>query len=92
MSDRKYRLLLVDDSHADLRLVREILRAWKTRHNVDVAEDGTKAIRFLENRNNDRQPLRPDLVLLDLNMPRMDGFAVLKWIRAHEDADFELFR
>lgn len=71
-------ILLVDDSIADVRLTVEALKEAKMRNTIHVAYDGESAIEFL------RKPgqRRPDLILLDLNLPGMDGREVLAEIKS----------
>jgi two-component system, chemotaxis family, response regulator Rcp1 len=74
------RLLLVEDSTADAILIREALRRVDVDHDVEVATDGVEALERLRTGGP-----RPDLVLLDLNLPRKDGRAVLAEIKADPD-------
>lgn len=77
---RPIRILLVEDNEADVRLTREALRDSKIANEILVAKDGVEALRVL--RQTVRDPVsRPDLVLLDLNLPRMDGREVLAAIK-----------
>jgi two-component system, chemotaxis family, response regulator Rcp1 len=71
-------ILLVEDSEADVRLTIEALKEGKIRNTVHVAHDGESAMAFL------RDPMRrrPDLILLDLNLPGMDGREVLAEVKA----------
>ena len=70
------RVLLVEDSTADAILIREALRRVDVDHDVEIATDGVQALERLRTGSP-----RPDLVLLDLNLPRMDGRAVLVEIK-----------
>lgn len=77
---RSIRILLVEDNEADVRLTREALRDSKIANEIVVAKDGVEALRVM--RRTVRDPVaRPDLVLLDLNLPRMDGREVLAAIK-----------
>ena len=78
-------VLLVEDSPGDVRLTREAFRDADSSVQLHVANDGVEAMAFL-NRDgpNDRAP-RPDLILLDLNLPRMDGREVLALIKGDDD-------
>lgn len=69
------RILLVEDNPADVDLVREALAAGTVPHVLDVLDDGEAIVERLL--RGDAAPIVPDLVLLDLNLPRLDGFAVL---------------
>ena len=74
-------ILLVEDNPGDVRLVREALRAGAIAHQLSVVGDGEAALDFLWRRGKHGDAQRPDLVLLDLNLPRMDGRAVLGAIK-----------
>jgi chemotaxis family two-component system response regulator Rcp1 len=74
-------VLLVEDSPGDVRLTREAFRAANGRVNVSVASDGVEAMAFLRREEPHGKAPRPDLVLLDLNLPRMDGREVLALIK-----------
>lgn len=70
-------ILLVEDNPADVRLTREALKEEKLVINLSVVTDGVEALDFLRQRGAYSDAPRPDLVLLDLNLPRMDGREVL---------------
>src|SRR5215813_12915246 len=78
-------ILLVDDSEDDIILIKRAFEKWKSPVALFVANSGQEALRYLQGEqhysNRARYPL-PELVLLDLKMPGMDGFEVLNWIRA----------
>lgn len=75
-------ILLVDDDTGDCRLVQESLRESKHPSKVHVVNDGEDALAYLRGQGTHKKAQRPDLVLLDLNMPKKDGFSTLKDIRA----------
>jgi two-component system, chemotaxis family, response regulator Rcp1 len=75
-------LLLVEDSEPDVRLTMEALREAKVRNRLWVVEDGVEAIEFLKRQGKYADAPRPDLILLDLNLPRKDGRQVLKEIKS----------
>jgi len=75
-------LLLVEDSEPDVRLTREALKEAKMWNNLWVVEDGVEAIEFLRRSGRYADSPRPDLILLDLNLPRKDGRQVLLEIKA----------
>jgi CheY-like chemotaxis protein len=74
-------VLLVEDSPGDVRLTREAFRDAKVHINLHVATDGTKAMAFLNREGEHANAPRPDLVLLDLNLPKKDGREVLQEIK-----------
>lgn len=74
-------ILLVEDSPGDVRLTREALRDAKVQNNLHVALDGIEAMRFLGREGAHAEAPRPDLILLDLNLPRMSGREVLEQIK-----------
>jgi len=75
-------VLLVEDSPGDVRLTREALRDANVDIQLHVASDGVEALSFLRRDGVNALAPRPDLILLDLNLPRMDGREVLAWIKA----------
>lgn len=78
-------ILLVEDNPADVRLTQEALREGKVKNRMSVARDGVEALQFLRREGEFASAPRPDLILLDLNLPRKDGRQVLAEIKAHED-------
>ena len=78
-------ILLVEDNPGDATLTMEALKDGKLRNRVHLAEDGVEALAFLRRDGKWAHSPRPDLVLLDLNLPRKDGREVLKEIKADED-------
>ncbi|MEY2410393.1 MAG: hypothetical protein QOF48_3063 [Verrucomicrobiota bacterium] len=77
-------ILLVEDNSGDARLAREALRDAKVRNNLTWISDGTEALAFLRREGKYERAPRPDLILLDLNLPRKDGREVLTEIKADE--------
>lgn len=78
-------ILLVEDNPGDVRLIREALRASPLRNALHVARDGDEAMAFLRREGPWAQAPRPNLILLDLNLPRKDGREVLSEIKADPD-------
>lgn len=82
---RPIEVLLVDDDDDDVRLICKSLRRDRILNELLRVEDGVEALRFLRREDEYADAPRPDLILLDLNMPRMDGREVLKAIKADEN-------
>jgi chemotaxis family two-component system response regulator Rcp1 len=80
-------ILLVEDNPADVRLTKEALIEGKVRNTMKVVKDGVEALAFLRQEGKYKDEILPDLILLDLNMPRMDGREVLEIIKS--DLDFK---
>ena len=79
---RPIEILLVEDNPGDVRLTIEGLNEGKVRNNLHVAKDGVEALNFLRREGQFTEAVRPDLILLDLNLPRKDGREVLSEIKA----------
>jgi CheY-like chemotaxis protein len=75
-------ILLVDDNPADVLLAQEALLDSGLTHNLTVASDGVEAMRLLRGEGDHERAVRPDIVLLDLNLPRKDGREVLAEIKS----------
>ena len=78
-------ILLVEDNPGDYRLTQEALREGKVYNNLHWAQDGVEAIDFLRRRGKYSGVPRPDIVLLDLNLPKKDGRQVLSEIKGDEE-------
>ena len=78
-------ILLVEDNDGDVFLTQEALRSAKVTNRLSVVHDGVEAMEFLRQSGKYAQAPRPDLILLDLNMPRMDGREVLAAIKPDPD-------
>jgi chemotaxis family two-component system response regulator Rcp1 len=77
-------VLLIEDSPGDVRLTREAFREANITIHLHVAADGVEAMSFLRKEGVNADVPRPDLILLDLNLPKMDGREVLALIKADE--------
>jgi chemotaxis family two-component system response regulator Rcp1 len=77
-------VLLVEDSPADVRLTKEALKEEKLHITLQVVNDGVEAMEYLRQQGKYAQAVRPDLILLDLNLPKKDGREVLKEIKGDE--------
>jgi len=81
MTPKPIDILLVEDNAADVRLTQEVLRERKRKNNLMVARDGEEALLMLQRAPPHQDLPRPDLILLDLNLPRKDGREVLHQIK-----------
>jgi len=81
-ASRPIEILLVEDNPGDVRLTREALNDSKLLNNLHVAEDGVEALAFVRREGRYSDAVRPDLILLDLNLPRKSGREVLAEIKA----------
>ena len=77
-------VLLVEDSPADVRLTKEALKEEKMYMNLHVVGDGVEAMQFLRKEGKFQNAVRPDLILLDLNLPKKDGREVLKELKSDD--------
>ncbi len=76
-------ILLIEDNPADARLVVEVLKDSKIKNKIHVIEDGVTAMDYLHQEGNYKNTSRPDIIMLDLNLPKKDGREVLKEIKDH---------
>lgn len=81
---RPVEILLVEDNPGDVELTIEALKEGKVANTLNVCIDGVDAIDYLQRRGKHAKAKRPDLILLDLNLPRKDGREVLAEIKADE--------
>jgi len=85
MAERKpgapVEILLVEDNPADVRLTQEALKEGKVYNNLHWAKDGVEALEFLHRKGKYAEAPRPDIILLDLNLPKKDGREVLQDIK-----------
>ena len=75
-------ILLIEDEQADTRLVKEAVREWGVEAKVTVVENGYAAMDYLRHQSPYQGTAKPDLIVLDLNLPGLGGEAVLRLIRA----------
>jgi chemotaxis family two-component system response regulator Rcp1 len=88
LKQRNINILLVEDNPADVRLIREAFKDNKTKNDFHVEHDGEAAINYLNSVNGTvnsegNGPIRPDLIILDLNLPKKNGFEVLEQIKTN---------
>ena len=77
-------ILLVEDNPGDFRLTQEALHEGKVYNNLHWAKDGVEALDFLKQRGKHAKAPRPDIILLDLNLPKKDGREVLQDIKSDD--------
>jgi len=78
-------ILLIEDNPGDARLTQEALKDGKVKNNLNIVYDGIEATDFLFKRNQYQNSPRPDLIILDLNLPKKNGQEVLAEIKADEN-------
>ena len=82
MNHKPIEILLIEDNPADIRLTKEAFREARIQNNIHVVQDGDGAIAFVHQDEPYPDAPRPDLILLDLNLPKKDGREVLEEIKA----------
>ena len=82
---REIEILLVEDNPGDARLTKEALAEGKVLNHMSVVEDGVFALAYLRKEGQFANARRPDIILLDLNLPRMDGRELLAIIKVEPD-------
>jgi len=85
LNGRPVEILLVEDNEGDIGLVEEVFEEGRINNNLSVAEDGEEAMMFLHKEGQFTNATRPDLILLDLNLPGKDGREVLKEVKVDDD-------
>ena len=78
---KEVHILLVEDNEGDIVLTREAMHEAKLHNKMDVARDGEEALQFLRKEGRFREAITPDLILMDINLPRLDGKEVLSIIK-----------
>ena len=84
-TNRPFNILLIEDNPGDVRLTKEAFKEGKTDINLEVIMDGVEAINFLRKKDQYADRATPDLVLLDLNLPKWDGREVLREMKADKE-------
>jgi DNA-binding response OmpR family regulator len=78
-------ILLIEDNPGDARLTQEALKDGKLKNNLSIVYDGEEAMDFIYKRNKHKDAVRPDLIILDLNLPKKSGREILTEIKEDED-------
>ncbi len=84
MSAKLIEILLVEDNPADIRMAQETLKDYKLQNSLHVLRDGASALAYLRREGEFAQVRLPDLVMLDLTLPKIDGLEVLSQMRADD--------
>jgi CheY-like chemotaxis protein len=84
-SSEKFEVLLVEDNPGDVRLIVETFKEGRREYNIAVVKDGEEALLYLEKRGPFAAAKRPDIILLDLKLPRKSGLEVLKEAKSRDD-------
>ncbi|GCC53267.1 response regulator [Chryseotalea sanaruensis] len=77
-------ILMIEDNEGDVLLAKEALSSGEVPMRISVAGDGVAGIEYLENQMRNPQPELPDLILLDINLPKKNGHEVLEFIKTHD--------
>jgi CheY-like chemotaxis protein len=85
MIGKSFEILLVEDNEGDVGLIEEVFEEAKIRNSLHVAEDGEEAVLYLHSEGKFSGSPRPDLIILDLNLPKKDGREVLRDIKKDEN-------
>lgn len=82
---KEVEILLVEDNRGDVLLTQEALLNWDTKNRISAVGDGEEAIRYLKESAKQYMGQLPDLIILDINLPKLDGKQVLQFIRSEAD-------
>lgn len=82
LDDKTLTLLLVEDNDGDVRLIKEAFKESKVLKDFSVVTDGEQALDYLHKRGSYQSSIKPDLIILDLNLPKLSGFDVLADIKS----------
>jgi CheY-like chemotaxis protein len=85
MIGKSFEILLVEDNEGDVGLIEEVFEEAKIRNSLHVAKDGEEAVLYLHSEGKFSGSPRPDLIILDLNLPKKDGREVLRDIKKDEN-------
>ncbi|MGO9614511.1 MAG: response regulator [Dissulfurispiraceae bacterium] len=85
MNLKPIEILLVEDNPGDVRLTQEVMKDAKVKNNLRIVYDGVEALAFLHHEGKYKDAVRPDLILLDLNLPRKSGLEVLAEIKTDDN-------
>ncbi|MGB9980216.1 response regulator [Methanobacterium sp.] len=84
VNDEPINILLIEDNHTDIRMIKEIFKEFKTKTNIYAITNGIEALEFLNKKENYHNKPLPNLIMLDLNIPLINGFKVLKEIKTDD--------
>jgi CheY-like chemotaxis protein len=83
--DNTVNILLVEDNPADARLIEEVFKDTNVNNKIYVVKDGVEAMDFLNKENDFSDAPKPEMILLDLNLPRKDGREVLREVKKNDE-------
>ncbi len=85
MINKSINILLIEDNPADARWLAEVFKDMDLKSELHIVKDGIEAMKYLHRKEDFKNSPQPDIILLDLSLPRMDGFEVLKKIKRDEN-------